>query len=226
MEPILTTILSGFTGIIGGAITAVVNFKMQKLKNELEITRGNFELDKMEKQKDIMIAETEANIKIKEVQVEGELELFDSNIYKEGVVEGNKNLFGNEFIKVLFSVEGRFLKPIAIVVGVAVSFLFSMVDFLKGLMRPIITIYMIGASTWITTMAWEIMSKNNITITSSEAIDLFNRVITMILFLTVSCVTWWFFDRRTAKFLMRLDDGNLKPSGNWILDAKERIIKE
>ena len=46
----------------------------------------------------------------------------------------------------------------------------------------------------------------------AQATALFSQVIDIILYLTVSCVTWWFGDRRVAKFLMRLNDGNYKPS--------------
>ena len=39
---------------------------------------------------------------------------------------------------------------------------------------------------------------------------IFDQVTSIIIYLTVSSVTWWFGDRRTAKFLMRLNDGNKK----------------
>jgi hypothetical protein len=39
---------------------------------------------------------------------------------------------------------------------------------------------------------------------------IFDQVTSIVIYLTVSCVTWWFGDRRVAKFLMRLRGGNLK----------------
>jgi len=114
-----------------------------------------------------------------------------------------------KWIDKLFSVEG-WIKYISIPVAVLIAFLFGMVDFLKALMRPGLTMYLTGCTTWITYMAWEIMQKYGTEITSIQAVDLFDQVTSIIIYLTVSSVTWWFGDRRTAKFLMRLNDGNKK----------------
>ena len=38
--------------------------------------------------------------------------------------------------------------------------------------------------------------------------QIYNEVTSIVVYLTVSCVTWWFGDRRMAKFLMHMNNKN------------------
>lgn len=198
----LDIVFGAVTGLLGNGITAWTNYKMQKVKNAHDIVLIKAETEAMK-------IEAEANIQIEKSRIEGEVELTEAGTFLEGIKQGNKQTFSEKWIDKLFSVEG-WVKFISIPVAVLIAFLFGMVDFLKALMRPGLTMYLTGCTTWITYMAWEIMQKYGTEITSIQAMDLFDQVTSIIIYLTVSSVTWWFGDRRTAKFLMRLNDGNKK----------------
>ena len=64
------TIFGGISGLLGSVITSIVSYKTQKLKNEHDIAMADIELKKMDKEKEIMLAEAEANIRITEVETE------------------------------------------------------------------------------------------------------------------------------------------------------------
>jgi len=198
----LDILFGAFTGLLGTGITAFTNYKMQKIKNSHDIVLIKAETEAMK-------IEAEANIQIEKARIEGEVELTEASTFLEGIKQGNKQTFSEKWIDKLFSVEG-WVKYISIPVAVLIAFLFGMVDFLKALMRPGLTAYLTGCTTWITIMAWDIMEKYGTAMTSIQAIAIFDQVTSIIIYLTVSSVTWWFGDRRTAKFLMRLDDGNKK----------------
>ena len=198
----LDVLLGAVTGLFGTALTSWTNFKMQKVKNSHEV-------DMVKLETTAMIEEAKANIQIEKARIEGEVELTEASTFLEGIKQGNKQTFSEKWIDKLFAVES-WLKYISIPVAVFIAFLFGMVDFLKALMRPGLTVYLTGCTTWITIMAWDIMQKYGTELTSAQAIDIFTQVTSIIIYLTVSSVTWWFGDRRTAKFLMRLDDGNKK----------------
>lgn len=198
----LDIIFGAVTGLLGNGITAWTNYKMQKIKNAHDIVL-------IEKETEAMVIEAEANIQIEKSRIEGEVELTEAGTFLEGIKQGNKQTFSEKWIDKLFSVEG-WVRYISIPVAVLIAFLFGMVDFLKALMRPGLTMYLTGCTTWITYMAWEIMQKYGTAITSAQAVEIFDQVTSIIIYLTVSSVTWWFGDRRTAKFLMRLNDGNKK----------------
>jgi hypothetical protein len=56
----------------------------------------------------------------------------------------------------------------------------------------------------------DVLQKHGHLLTADQAGAIFDQVTSIVIYLTVNCVTWWFGDRRVAKFLMRLKDGNLK----------------
>ena len=198
----LDIVFGAVTGLLGNGITAWTNYKMQKVKNEHDITIIKVETEAMKE-------EAKANIQIEKARIEGEIELTEASTFLEGIKEGNKQTFSDKWIDKLFDVEG-WVKYISIPVAVLIAFLFGIVDFLKALMRPGLTLYLTGCTTWITYLAWNILDKYGTAITSAQALEIFDQVVSIIIYLTVSSVTWWFGDRRTAKFLMRLNDGNKK----------------
>ena len=198
----LDIIFGAVTGLLGNGITAWTNYKMQKIKNNHDVVMVKLETE-------AMIEEAKANIQIEKARIEGEVELTEAGTFLEGIKQGNKQTFSEKWIDKLFSVEG-WIKYISIPVAVLIAFLFGMVDFLKALMRPGLTMYLTGCTTWITYMAWNILEQYGTAITSVQAVEIFDQVTSIIIYLTVSSVTWWFGDRRTAKFLMRLNDGNKK----------------
>jgi hypothetical protein len=195
-------ILGGVTGLVGNIITAWSNFKTQKLKNEHDEAMYSFKIQELG-------AKTDAAIKITEAKISGAVELADSEAYKASQTEGNKQSFSDSWIDKLFSVEG-WLSYIATPVAVLLAMLLGSVDVLKGIMRPGLTLYLTAVTTWLTWTAYGILQQVGANMTSQQALDIYNQVTSIVIYLTVSCVTWWFGDRRIAKFLMRLDDGNIK----------------
>jgi hypothetical protein len=205
---LIETILGGLTGIIGTALTSIMNFKTQKLKNEHEIAM-------IRAQTAAMIEESKAQIEITKTRIEGAIELADADAYITSIKEGNKSIFNDKWIDNLFAVQGK-MRYIAIPTAVLIAFLFGLIEWLKQFMRPGLTAYLVIMTSWITLVAKDILEKAGIGvqngITGPQAYEIFIQVIGIIIYLTVSCVTWWFGDRRVAKFLMRLDDGNSKTS--------------
>lgn len=83
----------------------------------------------------------------------------------------------------------------------------GIVDIFRKSMRPALTGCFIGVTTWITHKAWIILKATNVganAMTASQADVIFTNVTNTVVYLTVSCVTWWFGNRRMAKFLMKM----------------------
>ena len=199
----LDVILGGITGLLGNAISSFVNYKTMKLKNEHERDMVKIETEAMK-------AEAEMQIQVTKAEIEGEIELADVKAYSDSQTVGNQKMFSEQWIDKLFSIQG-WVKYIAIPFGVIIAVLFAFVDFLRGFMRPGLTMYLTGMTTVITWMAWKIIQSNGMEMTASEAVAIYNQVISIVIYLTVSCVTWWFGDRRTAKFLQSINkNGNNK----------------
>lgn len=201
---ILETALGALTGIIGNVVSGIFKYKTLKVQKEMAVLENQHDLNMVKAETDAMIAESKANIAVTKAQVEGAVELKDAEAYVESQKAGNKPFFSNEWIDNLLKVEGKWkivTYPVASIVAVA----FGFVDFLRGLMRPFLTAYLTGVTTWITYMAWEIMNIQGISITSQQAIAIFDDVTSIVIYLTISSVTWWFGDRRMGKTIMEME---------------------
>lgn len=199
MIPGLDVLLGGVTGLLGNVITGILGYKTQKLKNEFEIQR-------IQAESEAMRLEAQMQIQITKAEVEGAVELADAQAYMQSQVAGNKAMFSEKWIDKLFSVQGKFGKFFAIPCAVLIATMFGFVDWLRGFMRPALTMYLTGITTVLTYMAWKMLKEHGIEITASEALATYSQVSTMVIYLTVSCVTWWFGDRRMSKFLTTLND--------------------
>jgi hypothetical protein len=191
---IAETILGGVTGLLGNIVTGILGYKNQKLQFEHEVIMLQAETEAMR-------MEAQMQIQITKAEIEGAVELADAQAYTLSQKAGSQPMFSEKWIDKLFSVEGKFGRFFSIPAAVLIAIAFGFVDWLRGFMRPALTIYLTSITTAITWMAWQILQKHGIDMTASEALSTYTQATSMVIYLTVSCVTWWFGDRRMAKFL-------------------------
>lgn len=203
MIPGLDIILGGITGLVGNVITGVMNFKTMKVKFEHEAKMVALETAAMKEEAKMQIAVTKA-------EIEGAVELADSAAYMESIKAGNQPMFSEKWIDRLFGVEG-WIRFFAIPCAVIISMGFAIVDWLRGFMRPALTMYLTGMASFITYKAYNMVvtTEGKAIITADQAFTLYNETTSIVIYLTVTCITWWFGDRRMAKFLTTLN----KPKG-------------
>jgi hypothetical protein len=185
------------TGLVGNLITSFTNLKTQKLKNEHEVAMIEAETKAMQ-------AEAAMQIKVTETAVAGELAQLEETNYGENLKAVNKPSLNNKILEKLFETKWTAW------VGTFIAFWLGFIDVLKGIMRPGLTLYLVALTSWITYNAYDILLAKQELMDVASALGLFNRVVDIIIYLTVSVVTWWFADRRVAKFLYRLNDGNIR----------------
>lgn len=195
----LDVLLGGITGLFGNAITGFMNYKTLKIKNDHDQKMVSLNTSAMKEKARVQIAVAKAKI-------DGAIDLEDSRAYTMSQEKGNERSFSDKWIDRLFLTEGKYSRFFAIPCAIILAMGFGFVDWLRGFMRPAITIYLTGMTTVITYMAWQIMQKHGLdTMSVQEAIGIYSQVISIIIYLTVSCVTWWFGDRRMAKFLTQIN---------------------
>lgn len=193
---LIETVLGAVTGLIGNGIQAIFNYKTTKIKNDHE--------EKMvELETAAMVTEAKANIAITRAQIEGATELADASAYIEAQKAEQKNLFGVSWVDKLLAIEGKW-KWITLPVAVTVAFLFGIIDFVRGGMRPALTGYLVLLSTWVTVKSYELLELTKSAFTQAQALEIFQDATSIIIYLTVSAVTFWFGDRRMAKTIMTL----------------------
>jgi hypothetical protein len=217
----------GITGLIGNISTAIINYKTQKIKNEHEENLERIKVDAFKSKAEVIKGFISGTSKEIKEAADGATSLADAKAFEKSMDQGTENVFSSAWIDKLLAVKG-FTSWISFPIAFLIIILFGLVDFLKSLMRPGITIYMMVASTWVTWLSYSILDSAGIEkIKIEDALNIFNTVIMVIIYLTISCVTWWFGDRQTSKFLMKLKDGNIKPpSISAIRQDMEEKVKE
>jgi len=201
----------GITGLIGNISTAIINYKTQKIKNEHEENLERIKIDAFKAKAEVIkntIVETSEEIKDTTDSMVG---LAEAKAFEKSIDQGNTSVFSSVWVDKLLAVKG-WTSWISFPIAFIIIILFGAADFLKSMMRPGITLYMMAACTWITWLSYTILGKAGMDkIKVEDAVNIFSTVIMVIIYLSVSCITWWFGDRQTSKFLMKLNDGNIKP---------------
>lgn len=197
------TIFGAATGLIGNVVSGIFKFKTAKLNLKSKKMDHEHELAMVQAETAAMIEEAKANIKITQAQVEGAVELKEMDAYIASQKEGNKAFLGQKWIEYLLKVEGK-MRYITIPIAGLIAVAFGFVDFLRGLMRPTLTMYLTLVSSWITWKSYEILKALNADLTAQQATEIFSESTSIVIYLTVSCVTWWFGDRTLSKTIMEL----------------------
>ena len=68
------------------------------------------------------------------------------------------------------------------------------VDQLRGVMRPLITSFLLGVSTWLMWSVWKRVDGLS-SLSDTELLSLFHTLLDSVTFLTMTAVTWWFGSR-------------------------------
>ena len=194
----LDIIFGGVTGLLGTVLGQFFKYKTAKMEHEQE--RGMVQLETQ-----AMIQEAEMQIQVTKSRVEGEVELAEISAYEESLRSGQKSMFGKEWLDKMFVMPGK-MGAVAKFFAVFIAIAFAGVDILRSFMRPALTIYTMGAASYLTYLAWQILQTAGIDMMSvAQALGLYTQVSEAIIYLAISAFTWWFGDRMTAKFLQERD---------------------
>jgi hypothetical protein len=173
---IFGSILSGgATGLLGVGIQRIADYKNKKL--DIEIQKQKFEQERALRELDAKIMEQEwaARTKVAQVEAEGKREVADAEAFAASF----------KLEPVRYS-EG--VKP-----GPVGGFMLIFLDFLRGIVRPGLTVYLCVLTTLIYLQARELLNKEDLT--SEQALGVESFIINTILYLTTTCVLWWFGTR-------------------------------
>ena len=195
----LDVILGGVTGLIGNAFTTWFKYKNAKMEYDHEEN-----MVKLETQ--AMIQESQMQIEVTKSRIEGEIELADAAAFQISQKVGSEKLFHEKWIDMIMQAgeSSKWFGWVFKLMGVLISAAFAFVDWLNGAMRPTLTLYLVGGSSYITYLAWQIMQQAGIdTMTATQAVGIFSQVTSTMIYLAVSAVTWWFGDRTMSKYLQQ-----------------------
>lgn len=71
--------------------------------------------------------------------------------------------------------------------------LMQLVDCVRGLTRPLLTLLLIAAEIW---LAWLIWDMAGTLVLEAKGPDLLGKIVDSVIYLTTMCITWWFGGRQ------------------------------
>ncbi len=169
---IITNVLSGgVTGLAGAGIQLYAQYKTKQLDMQLEKQRGELELAKRDKDLLIVKAENEGKFKIAEKEGEtakavAETEAFGKTLFHEPERYSSTQVTKNQMWWLV------------------------LLDVLRGVTRPLLTIYLCALTTYIWWQVRQLLTTEDLD--GQDVLEIWKLVVNTILYLTTTVVLWWF----------------------------------
>lgn len=171
---LLSSIIGGgATGILGIAVQRIADYKNRQL--DIEITKANHihEANMREVDAKIMAQEWAARTKVAEVEGAVKVDVADSQVFAASFNEPTQY--------------SSILKP-----NEKQGWLLVILDFIRGLVRPVLTVYLCVLTTLVYLQARSLLGTQ---MESVQAFEVLQKVVDTIMYLTTTCVLWWYGTR-------------------------------
>ena len=176
LETILGVLTSSAGGGLLGTVGSLFKGKAEYKARKLEL-RHEQEMRKLDREE----LELEAKLRAEEIEAKGKFDVQLAELEAEAAREVNDA----ELRTTSYSADKA-------------SYGGGWVDKIRGIMRPVITIYLLGISTYIAVYLTAILNGLG-SFGDDEALALYGTIINAIVFLTTTAVTWWFGSRPINK---------------------------
>jgi hypothetical protein len=182
------TILGGITGLVGSAVTAFFTYKQKKIDLEMAVKT---------KELDIKLAEKEHEFALATSKIEAEAEVEKA---AEATLQASYAHDRATYSTALMPIIEKY--PY---LGIPFAVLFSLIDALRGLIRPSMTVYMVVLVTVMYLQAVRALGAQGYEGMAADAAMIFvGRILDLVVYLTATIMAWWFGDRTIHK---RLEKG-------------------
>lgn len=217
MSIIATLLSGGVTGLIGTIWSSYNKRKERELDLKDRQANREHELKMVSATTKATLAKIEAGIQQTKTETEGKISLAETEVFKESIKQADKPMITDAYVQRLFDMDG-WIKYLTVPIAVLLCVLFTIVDFIKGVIRPAITMYSLGIATWVTYKSWLLLEQlantgtaavNTVAvgaasiapsfITADMATTIVINACNIIFYLTVTTVTWWYGDRSAGK---------------------------
>lgn len=179
ISELLSSILGGgVTGLVGVMVQRFADYKNKQLDISADREKFAHEIKMREADAAIMAQEWAAKTRVAEIETDGRTEVADASAFA-----------------------ASFNEPLRYSEGVTPSsgqgWMLVTLDFIRGIVRPGLTLYLCGITTLIYVQARGLLSGTFLA--PEQSIALVEKVIGTILYLTTTCLLWWFGVRNKSK---------------------------
>lgn len=167
----------GLAGLLGSIITGIINYQTKKLDIAANKDKYAHEINMKNADAAIMAQEWAARTKMAQVEGEAKVEQADAEAFGKS--------FDNEHYASNVQATG------------IQAWLLVLMDCIRGVVRPALTIYLCVLTTMLYYDAHRLIREDDFAQTDASALVM--KIVNTIIFLTTTCVLWWFGTRNKAQ---------------------------
>jgi hypothetical protein len=182
LAKVLGSIFSGgVTGLLG--VVFQRSFDFLKVKQEIQVLTLNHahEINMRRVDAEIMEKEWAARAQVASIEAAGKAEVAAENSFAASFAMEPKQY-------------SEKVKPNAFS-----GFVLVLLDFVRGIVRPGLTVYLCAITTMVYLEAKALIGVHGAFMLPEQAIDIHQTIVSTILYLTTTCVLWWFGTRNRQK---------------------------
>ena len=171
----------GATGLLGSLVNSVGDyFKIrEKHRHDEKMAEVETEHLKMEIERDVVIAKQEAAAEMETAAAETQAESYKSDAR-------------------------AYLPAGSVKDSAGIAWLMAVVDFMRGLVRPVLTLFLVVISWLIYLQTSQILAATGPAMDPEQAYNLIRIIIIGLLYLTFTAVGWWFGSRSKFDKIFKL----------------------
>ena len=176
---VLSIFGGGVTGLLGAALTRYGDYKNKQLEMQFQESRQSHEIELRKEDAKMLKLEWDSREKIALVEAESREDVAKSNSFQTALTSEPRQ----------YANVGKFTKTQNLIMVI--------LDFIRGVIRPGLTLYLCGITTAVYLQAGDIIKAQPIPVQSS--IDMYSQISGTILYLTTTCILFWFGIRNQDK---------------------------
>jgi len=178
----LTSVFSGgVTGLLGVVFQRFFDYQKNKLDLKAKEIDYAHQREMRKEDREMLVLEYEHRVKL-----------------QDSVNEGVEAKADGEAFAASFNMEPKQYSSKVELTGPQ-GWVLVLLDFFRGIVRPGLTIYLCAITTLVYLEARALIELYGIMFTTDQAMGIHQTVINTILYLTTTCVLWWFGTRNKGK---------------------------
>lgn len=177
LDFVMSVFSGGVTGLLGVGIQRIFDWLNKREEIKAQESKQAHEVAMLRANAEVMAQEWAARTRVAEVEAAGKEAVADAQAFAAS--------FGME--PQSYSVK---VKP-----SKGQGWLLVALDFIRGIIRPGLTVYLCAITTLVYFQARDMLLSFRAQMDPIDAVDISKLVISTVLYLTTTCVLWWFGTR-------------------------------
>jgi hypothetical protein len=177
------------SSILGGGATGLLGVAFQRFFDFLKV-KQDIELAKLNNEHARDMRKIDAELLDKEWAARTQVATIEA--------ESRQSAAADNAFSASFAMEPKQYSA-KVKVGPVAGFMLVLLDFLRGIIRPGLTVYLCAITTMVYLQARAVVEMSGATLDPAAAMSTYTMIINTILYLTTTCVLWWFGTRNRQK---------------------------